>query len=138
MSQFDQKLVAIVNKSLESGKAMNALAHMSIALGAKLDQDKVHLVDYFDADEHRYPTISKMPYIILRANSNKIKNLDAVATEQNIAHVTFTEAMTVGTWQEQLDKSKQTKRDDLIFYGIVLYGDYADIENLTKKFSLWR
>jgi hypothetical protein len=56
MANFDHKLVAIVNKELESGVAMNALAHMSLGLGAALDGSALHLNDYIDSKGNHCPT----------------------------------------------------------------------------------
>ncbi|CAM2779901.1 hypothetical protein LEWO105114_02485 [Legionella worsleiensis] len=34
--KFKNKLVAVLNKSIDTGKAMNALAHMCIGLGSAI------------------------------------------------------------------------------------------------------
>ena len=138
MSEFNYRIVAVMNKSVDPGKAMNALAHIVLGLGAQLNGESVHLVDYRDADGNIYGNISKMPFVILEANSNKIRNLREQANANHIQQVSFTDAMTVGTWQEQLSRSEQTKADDLVFYGIVLFGDAQKVTELTKKFSLWK
>lgn len=138
MNHFEHKLVAVMNKGIESGVIMNALAHTSIAFGAKLEKEKLHLVDYIDKDSHIYPDISKMPFIILRENSNKIRSLYQQAVAQNIPHSVFTNTMTEGGWEEQVARTASSHQDDLVFYGIVLFGDYATITDMTKKFSLWR
>lgn len=138
MSELVTRLVAVMNKSIDPGKAMNALGHIAVGLGAKLNAEALQLVDYEDADGNIYANISKMPFVILQANSNKIRNLREQARAHQIQQVTFTDAMTIGTWQEQLSRSQQTKVDDLAFYGIVLFGDAKTITELTKKFSLWK
>jgi hypothetical protein len=46
--------------------------------------------------------------------------------------------MTVGTYQEQLERTKQVKEEDLIYFGIVLFGDWDRVTELTRKFSLWK
>lgn len=138
MFPFDNKLVAVMNKSIEPGKVMNALAHMSIGIGARLGVDNLNLVDYQDKDNNIYPNISKMPFIILSANSNKISTLRKTAIENNIAYSVFTNSMTVGTWQEQIERSKNTPEQDLIMMGIVLFGEWDKVTEMTKKFSLWK
>ena len=138
MSEFSKKLVAVMNKSVEPGVIMNALAHSCIAFGAKIGTEPLQLVDYVDQEGNIHPDISKMPFIILRENSNKIRGLYQQAVALNIPHAVFTDTMTVGTWEEQVDRTKATKQDDLIFYGIVLFGDYQQVHELTKKCSLWR
>ena len=36
---FQNKLVAVLNKSIEPGRLMNALAHMCVGFGAELGKD---------------------------------------------------------------------------------------------------
>jgi hypothetical protein len=50
----------------------------------------------------------------------------------------FTDTMTVGTYQEQIEKTAQVKDENLVYYGIVLFGDWDKVTELTRKFSLWR
>ena len=78
------------------------------------------------------------PFIILAENSNKIRKLREAAIEKNLAFNDFTDTMTIGTYQEQLEKTAKTSPEDLIYYGIVLFGPWAEITELTRKFSLWK
>ncbi|MFO2600298.1 DUF2000 family protein, partial [Legionella pneumophila serogroup 1] len=50
----------------------------------------------------------------------------------------FTDTMTVGSYQEQIERTAQVKENDLIYYGIVLFGDWDVVTELTRKCSLWR
>jgi hypothetical protein len=136
--KFNNKLVAVLNKSIEPGKIMNALAHMCIGLGASIGIADLRLTDYKDADDGSHPFISEIPFIILTENSNKIRKLRQEAIANNIIFNDFTDTMTVGTYQEQIAKTAQVKDADLIYYGIVLFGDWDKVTELTKKFSLWR
>lgn len=138
MSTLNNRLVAVLNKNIETGKAMNALAHMSVALGGILDAEKLALIDYYDKDGHCYPQISKIPFIVCRATGGKLKTLDTLAQEQDIQRICFTNTMTVGTWEEQIATAKKTARENTEIYGIVLYGPGDAVTALTKKFSLWR
>lgn len=136
--EFQNKLVAVMNKGVDTGKAMNALAHMCIGLGTAIGQTPLRLTDYRDADGGSHPNISEIPFIILTENSNKIRKLRASAIEHKIAFNDFTESMTVGTYQEQIERTAQIKEENLIYYGIVLFGDWNTVTELTKKFSLWK
>lgn len=133
-----RKLVAVLNKSIEAGKLMNALAHMSIGLGSVIGKDSLKLTQYQDADDGIHPFISEMPFIILSCNSNKIRKLRKEALEKKIVFNDFTESMTVGNYIEQIEKTSTIKEEDLLYYGIVMFGDWDIVTNLTKKFSLWR
>jgi hypothetical protein len=138
MEKFNNKLVAVLNKSVEPGKVMNALAHMCIGLGAAIGKDELRLTNYQDADGGSHPYISEIPFIILTENSNKIRKLRLEAIEQNIQFNDFTDTMTVGTYQEQIERTKLVTDEKLIYYGIVLFGDWDKVTELTRKYSLWK
>lgn len=136
---FQNKLVAVMNKQIERGAIMNALAHMCLGFGAHKGREELHLMDYEDAGGLIYPNISKMPFIILsEKNSNKISNLLMKAKEAGIQYSAFTHTMTQGTWEEQKVRTLATKPEELIFYGIVLFGPKEKVTEMTKKLSLWR
>lgn len=135
---FANKLVAVMNEKIEPGIIMNALAHMCIGFGSDIGKEPLRLTNYIDADEGIHPNISEMPFMILKANSNKIRALRLAAQQTRIQCVDFTDTMTVGTYLEQIERTKQTKEADLIYYGIVLFGDWEKVSELTRKFSLWK
>lgn len=117
---------------------MNSLAHMCLGFGAHIGIEPLRLSNYIDADGGSHPNISEMPFIILKANSNKIRALRKVAIEKRIAFVDFTHTMTGGGYEEQIARTKQTKEEELVYYGIVLFGDWDTVSELTRKFSLWK
>lgn len=135
---FENKLVAIMNEKIEPGIIMNALAHMCIGFGSFIGKEELNLTNYIDLDGGNHPNISEMPFMILKANSNKIRNLRHSAIQENIKYVDFIDTMTKGTYLEQIERTRQTKEEDLIYYGIVLFGKWEKVSELTKKFSLWK
>ncbi len=136
---FKNKLIAVMNGKIETGIIMNALAHMCIGFGSEIGKEALCLSDYVDADEGVHPHISEMPFIILKAkNSNKVRDLKQAALEQGIQCVDFLDTMTIGTFEEQLERTQKTKEADLAYYGVVLFGDWEKASALTKKFSLWK
>jgi hypothetical protein len=135
---FTNKPVAVLNKSIEPGKIVNALAHMCFGLGAVTGKEEAKLTNYHDAEGGTHPFISEMPFIILEANSNKIRKLRQQAQENKISFIDFTDTMTVGTYLEQIAQTARTPEADLVYYGIVLFGEWEKVTELTKKFSLWK
>jgi len=135
---FPHKLVAVLNKKIEPGKLMNALAHMCMGLGASIGMEPLRLTHYKDADGGSHPYISEIPFIILSGNSNQIRKLRQEAIEHHIQCNDFTDTMTMGTYQEQIERTKQVQEEDLIYFGIVLFGDWDKVTELTRKFSLWK
>lgn len=138
MTPFENKLVAVMNEKLDAGVAMNALAHMGIGIGGMLGKEDLYLNNYNDADGGVHPSISDMPFIILKANSNKIRTLRQSALEKKCAFVDFTSTMTIGTYVQQHEATAKTKEADLVYYGIILYGAYEVVGEMTRKFSLWK
>jgi hypothetical protein len=134
---FSNKLVAVMNEKVGPGVIMNALAHSCLAFGAEIGSELIHLADYVDADGGHHIS-SKMPFIILKANSNKIRDLRAAALKEAIQCIDFIHTMTGDTYKEQMERTSQTKEAELIYYGIVLFGDWARVSELTRKFSLWK
>lgn len=135
---FSNKMVAVMNEKIESGVIMNALAHMCMGFGSVIGKEPLRLSNYVDAGGNSHPSISEMPFMILKANSNKIRGLRQAAIAEGIQFVDFTDTMTVGTYVEQLERTRLTKEEELIYYGIVLFGDWAKVSALTKKYSLWK
>lgn len=128
-----------MNGKVETGRVMNALGHISIGLGSKVGKEGLLLSDYVDADGIVHPDISDMPFIVLKAkNSNKIEALKKEAELRGVVCVDFIDTMTGGTYQEQLENTKQTKGEELTYFGIVLFGDVDIVSELTRKFSLWK
>jgi len=58
--------------------------------------------------------------------------------EKGIHFVDFTSTMTVGTYIEQQQRTKETPEAELEYYGICLFGEINQVNELTRKFSLWR
>lgn len=117
---------------------MHICALVCIGLGAAIGKDNLRLTDYQDADGGSHPYISEIPFIILCDKSNKIRKLREEALTHQVLFNDFTDTMTVGTYQEQIARTAQTKEDTLIYYGIVLFGAWDLVSQLTKKYSLWR
>lgn len=131
------KFVAVLNKKIETGKVMNALAHMTVGLVQSHPEKDMGVINYADKDGGSH-VASKWPYIILRAdNSNKIRTLRTALIEKGIAFASFTSAMTVGGWEAQVERSKATPEAELEYYGICFLGEKSELDELMKKFSLW-
>ncbi len=133
-----KKLVAVISEKLETGVAMNALAHMALGMGATLGPEVSMLCDYQDGSGISHPAISAYPFIILKGRPSKIREAVTLAKEQDIQAADFVNTMTVGSYTEQLQRTKQTPNAELEFYGAVFYGDISAVSEITKKFSLFK
>lgn len=136
---FENKLVAIVNKDIEIGIALNAVAHTTISLATQLNNELLRLNNYQDQDGNIYPHISQMPFIILRGKSSEIrKAIQTTLKEQNIKYGVFTNTMTGGTYEQQLSNTLVTAEQELIYYSAVLFGPCDMVNQITKKFSIYK
>jgi len=139
MAEFENKIAIVLNKKIEIGKAMNALAHAMLGFGANVaDKDKLRLIKYTDAEGNVHANISEMPNVILRGKSGQIRNLRKKAIENNLPFVDFLDTMSMGTYEEELAITKKRKDEELDYWAIVLFGPVDIITKLTKKFSLYK
>ena len=138
MKSFKHKLVAVINKELEPGKAMNALAHATLGVGAMADKVNLRLDNYQDSDGNIYPHISDLPFIILRGTNGEIRKTVVAAREKKILHGVFLDTMTIGTFDEQHERTQNSKEVDLKYWCCVLFGEWEDITEMTRKLSIYK
>ena len=133
-----KRFIAVLSKKIEPGQALNALGHMTAGLAGTYENiPDLGIINYEDRDGGAHMA-SKYPFIVLRAkNSNHIRKLRNALIEKGLPFASFTNAMTVGTYQEQLDRSKEIPEEELEYYGVCTFGEKADLDSLTGKFSLW-
>ncbi len=139
MNKYPKKLVAVMNDSISTGRIMNALAQMSIGLGAVIEnKEDLRLVDYIDANNNSHPHISELPFIILRATADQIRQLRNDLRQKNLKFVDFPDFLNVIGTFDSPEKSKEFKEENIKYYGIVMFDDWDIISELTKKFVLWK
>ena len=140
MDELENKFVAVLNKKIPAGSLMNALGHMAAGLvGSYPNAKDMRFDSYIDQNGGDHKSISDQPFIILSAdNSNQLRTLRTGLMEAGIHFVDFTDTMTVGTYAEQKERTKNTPEEQLEYYGICMFGKKEIINPLTKKFSLWR
>jgi hypothetical protein len=134
------KFVAVLNKKIPVGSLMNALGHVTAGLAASYAKpEEMRFDTYTDKDDNKHANISDNPFIILRAdNSNKLRTLRQACVEAGVHFTDFTSTMTVGTYAEQQERTRQTPEEALEYYAVALFGETDKLNALTKKFSLWR
>lgn len=134
------KFVAVLNKKVPVGNLMNALGHITAGLAASYpNKEAMRFDNYEDGDGNAHTNISDNPFIVLQAdNSNKLRTLREALLEADLPCVDFTSTMTEGTYAEQQEHTKRTAEANLEYWGVVTFGEIEKLNQLTKKFSLWR
>lgn len=135
------KFAAVLNKKVDIGKIMNALAHATLGLAATASPEELEamgFVDYIDKDGNNHRSLSKNSYVILRAeNGNQIRTARKQAAEKGIHFIDFAHTMQEGTYLEQLEKTKETPEAELEYYALIMFGPIEEVSVITKKFQLW-
>src|SRR5438874_928321 len=114
--QTTVKLVVVLNKNLEAGKAINAAAHMDAGLVARSDLEsvkKMMFIPFTDKDGGEHPSISALSLVVLRGTSNEIRKVRNEAISREILFTDFTSSMTGETYMEQLERTQATPEIDL-------------------------
>ncbi len=138
MSGSGKKLVVVLNRNIDVGKAMNALAHAMLGFGAgAVSKEDVRLNRYVDADGGIHDNVSEMPIVVLKARPNKLKNLRKAAVENRLVFVDFTDTMSIGTYAEEYALTKTKTHEELDYRAIILFGPSDTVTELTRKFSVY-
>lgn len=137
----DYKFVVALNEKLESGVVINAASHMCLGLAAAAPEElrqKMNFITFTDANNNEHASISALSLVVLKGKTGELKKLRAQAQEAGLLVVDFVNTMTGDTYKEQLEKTRATSAEDLIYYGVAVFGEKAKIDPLTKRLSLWR
>ena len=134
---FQNKLVAVMNEKIEPGMIMNALAHMCIGFGSAIGKEPLRLTNYIDGDGGSHPHISEMPFMILKANSNKIRGTRQAALKKDPIRRLHQHD---DNWNLPRtggkDETSQRRRAHLLWHCLIWKWD--QVSELTRKFSLWK
>jgi hypothetical protein len=134
------RVVVLLNKALAPGVALNAIAHLGMAIANVIgDEGRTQLkfLDFSDADGGIHPSISARSLIVLRGKSSELRKLRREARTAGLATVDFTNSMTGGTYRDQLERTFAAKDDDLEYFGVAVFGPTEMTTPLTRRHSLW-
>lgn len=134
------QLAVILNKNVETGRAINAATHaVSGFIGTLNKPEQLNYLEYHDKTGELDVVISHHPTIILQASDSKeLLKAYRKARAEHVPANAFIETMTIGSSQEELAILKTKTIDELDFWGVVLFGKTEDVQKVTKNFQLWK
>ena len=120
--------------------ALNVLGHMSLALGASLGSDLLGKSHLSDASGILHAGIAKYPLIILQATRSEVRETVEKARQcSQLIFVDFPEQMLRTGHDRELRAALGVADEAKINYlGVLVYGDTAAINDLTRAFHLWK
>jgi lysyl-tRNA synthetase, class II len=136
---FSKRIVAVVDKTLEPWRAMNAIAHMTTAIGNETPKERLTSGDYFvDKDGSAIPRNSQYPIIIMRADGKDLHRLFDKIKAKNLPHHVFVKEMQDTTNDDEIVASlKQKPMNEVVFYGVAFLAPNELADELTKNFQLF-
>ncbi|WP_035770235.1 DUF2000 domain-containing protein [Arthrobacter castelli] len=138
------KFIVALPKGIEPGRAANVTAHLCLGIVAAASDrggdwlSRMSFADFPDADGNKHEPISTLGAIILAGRPAWLRRLREEAAARSVIAVDFTDAMTVGTGEQQQETIARTIGSDLNYLGVGLFGSVDDLDPLTGHFSLYK
>ncbi|HEX9805213.1 MAG TPA: amino acid--tRNA ligase-related protein, partial [Candidatus Dojkabacteria bacterium] len=136
---FDNSIVIVLSKEVESWQMTNTIAHIAGSIGAQVGYDKYNFVDNFDTEDGKIQANSQYGIIVKIANPGQMANLLENVLEKKLPYLAFTQDMIDFIDDKKLNENtKNQKKSELNILGIGMYGDKELLKKLTNKFSLYK
>ncbi|MBI5926710.1 MAG: DUF2000 domain-containing protein [Aquabacterium sp.] len=133
------KLILVVNRQLEAGRAMNAMCHAVAGLVASLTLGKgIEFLPYPSGAGWK-SEISKAPVIVLRSdNTNHLARLHQDALREALPVNVFVHTMLGTSAKEQQQATLSADPTTLEYLAVAVFGASDELKPLTKRFSLYK
>lgn len=136
----DRKFVVVLNRSFELSRLVSGLGHVTAGLVASQSGrlDELSFVEYKSRDGQIFPWISDWPFIVLKGGGGQLKTFRAALLERELPCAAYLDTMLTGGSQAQQEATAQRSQEDLAVLAVATFGEAAVLDELTRKFSLWR
>jgi hypothetical protein len=136
----DKKFVVALNRGYDLARLTSGLGHVTAGLVGSLasDVDALRFLEYESKDGDRFPWISDWPFIILKARGGQLKSLRQSLTERSLPCVCYLDTMLEGGTVVEQKATRERTLEEIDVLAVATFGDRVTIDELTKKFSLWR
>ena len=135
--------VAVVNTGigLEKWQEMNTVAHLNAAFGARkgMNSGMFYQDQIITNDKVSLPLNIQHAIMIKQADASaKLLDLVGKAKEAGLDVSVFTREMLITTNDKKVvEMTAEKSAADLEMLGVLVYGDKAQVEELTKEFGLF-
>ena len=136
----DMKFVVVLNGSQDLSRLASGVGHVTAGLVARLSDriGDLSFVEYKSADGEVYPWISDWPFIILKGRGGQIDTFRQTLNFRNIPCATYLDTMLSGGSVAQQEATAAKPHSELTPLAVAAFGERSVLDELTKKFSLWR
>ncbi|MBN1168880.1 lysine--tRNA ligase [Candidatus Woesebacteria bacterium] len=133
-----KKLVAVIDKNMSKGLAANALGHIAYSAGHYSDDSWMGQEKIEDSDGNVHKGISRYPFIVLGADTEKIQEIVENSKNENLLVVDYSNVMfDTGKDEELVKKLSKTKKTDIKYHAVLLAGETSLIDSITKGLNLY-
>lgn len=136
----EKRIIAVIDKDLPVGLAMNALGHLAFSAGNKTDNSWQGKEEIIDSDNFIHKGISKYPFIALKASKDEIKYIIHEARKKpGILMIDFTKEMFDTDTDDSLVNELKKAKESLIQYqAVILAGSSKILKTLTGHLKLYK
>ena len=137
---FSKKIVAVVDKSLEPWRVVNAVAHMTTIIGNETQKERLTSGDYFvGQDGTAIPRNSQYPIIIMRADEKDLHKLFEKVKAKNLPHHVFIKEMQDTSNDTEIVETLKAKPiAETTFYGVTFLAPNELADKLLKGMQLFQ
>ena len=138
---FSRKIITVVDENLKGWELLNTVSHICTYLGNTEEKGAVVSQQAFiTQDGFNLPANPQYPIVALDASQIQLKKLmDTVSERDDIKYLVYTHDMVETTSDKRLtEQIAKKKKTDLIILGIGVFGRKDIVEELTKKFGLYK
>ena len=140
--ELTHRVIIALDKTLEPGRAMNAIAHMMAGLSALIAEQgevgNLRFQDYKDKSGQTYPSISDLPMIVMRGKKGEVRKFAQNARGEGMPTTCFLDTMIEGTYADQHERTNQRESEEINYFGTCVFGENNKLREFTKRLSLWQ
>ncbi len=136
---FSKKMIVVLREDLISWPLTNTIGHISAFLGNKIKENFDTGSSFQSKDKLDYPRNSQYAIVALKAKERQLKDLIKELRNRNLLWIAFVQEMIDMVDDTELEKAFLLKNgEDMNVLGVGIFGDKAELKELTGKLSLWK